>query len=269
MELTLNNSKNIVLIDTSYYTFYRYFATYRWFTFQKIEFDVDNIINNDVFITAFIKHVDADIKKIIKKWNSSIDNIIFCMDCSRCDIWRNDIYKDYKGTRVQSNNFNRNIFPILYDYIIKLGIKQINIDRLEADDVIYLTQKYLKDKLKNNDIVVITNDNDYLQIVGDKIILINMQFKELKARGVNDPRQDLLIKAMYGDKSDNILKIASFISKEKAHTIALMNEEERVSYLKDNDCYDKFIFNMNLISFEFIPDKYIKEFKKNVKFNLF
>jgi 5'-3' exonuclease len=267
MELTLDNNKNIVLIDTSYYTFYRYFATYRWFTFKKIEIDPENIIENEVFITAFIKHFDADIKKIVKKWNSSIENIIFCMDCSRCDIWRNDLYKEYKGTRVQSNNFNRNIFPVLYDYIVKLGIKQINVDRLEADDVIYLTQKYLKEKVKN-DIVVITNDNDYLQIVGDKIVLINMQFKELKARGVNDPHQDLLIKAMYGDKSDNILKIASFISKEKAHTIALMDEDERIAYLKENDCYDNFMFNMNLISFEFIPDKYIKEFKKTVKFNI-
>jgi len=137
------------------YTFYRYFATYRWFTFKKIDIDPENIIENEVFIAAFIKHVDADIKKIVKKWNSSIENIIFCMDCSRCDIWRNDLYKEYKGTRVQSNNFNRNIFPILYDYIVKLGIKQINIERLEADDVIYLTQKHLKEKLKNNDIVVI------------------------------------------------------------------------------------------------------------------
>lgn len=265
MELTLDNNKNIILIDTSYYTFYRYFATYRWFTFKKIDIDPENIIENELFINAFIKHCDADIKKLIKKWNSSIDNIIFCMDCSRCDIWRNDIYKEYKGTRVQSNNFNRNIFPILYDYIVKLGIKQINIDRLEADDVIYLTQKHLKEKIKNN-IVVITNDNDYLQIVSDKVILINMQFKELKARGVDNPYQDLLIKAMYGDKSDNILKIASFISKEKAHTIALMEEDERVQYLKDNDCYDKFVFNMNLISFEYIPDKYIKNFKKTIKF---
>ena len=64
----------------------------------------------------------------------------------------------------------------------------------------------------------------------------------------------------------DILKIASFISKEKAHTIALMEEDERVAYLKENDCYDNYIFNMNLISFEFIPDKYIKEFKKTVKF---
>lgn len=266
MELTLNNNKNIILIDTSYYTFYRYFATYRWFTFKGVTLDVDNIITNDVFISAFIKHFDADIKKIMKKMNSSIDNIIFCMDCSRCDIWRNDIYKEYKGTRVQSNNFNRNIFPVLYEHIVKLGIKQISVDRLEADDVIYLTQKTLKEKVKNNEIVVITNDNDYLQIVGDKIILINMQFKELKARGVNDPHQDLLIKAMYGDKSDNILKIASFISKEKAHNIASMSEEERIAYLKENDCYDKFLFNMNLISFEFIPDKYVKEFNKIVKF---
>ena len=36
--------KNIILIDSSYYVFHRYFATYRWFTFQKIDVAIDDII---------------------------------------------------------------------------------------------------------------------------------------------------------------------------------------------------------------------------------
>lgn len=35
MNLNLDYSKNIILIDSSYYVFYRYFATLRWFLFQK------------------------------------------------------------------------------------------------------------------------------------------------------------------------------------------------------------------------------------------
>jgi hypothetical protein len=69
---TINfNKNNIILIDSSYYVFHRYFATYRWFSFQNIDVSVDNIVNNEVFINAFYKHINNDIKKLCKKWNTN------------------------------------------------------------------------------------------------------------------------------------------------------------------------------------------------------
>jgi 5'-3' exonuclease len=265
--IKLNRASNIILIDTSYYVFYRYFATYRWFTFQKIDVAVENIVTNEVFMNAFYKHVDSDIKKLCKKWKTNVTNMVFCMDCMRCDIWRNDIFKEYKLSRTHSQNFNGQIFPLFYDYINKLNIQTVNSDRLEADDVIYLTHIVLK-KHSINNIIIITNDNDFLQLVSDNVLVFNMQFKELKTRGTNNAETDLLVKAIYGDKSDNIPKIASGITKDKALLIAQMQQQERIDYLKENDMYDNFLFNMKLIAFENIPKELKSKFNKNIKINI-
>jgi 5'-3' exonuclease len=264
------NKNNIILIDCSYYVFHRYFATYRWFSFQNINVSVDDIINNNIFINAFYKHINNDIKKICKKWNTNKENIVFCVDCQRSDIWRNDIYNTYKATRTQKNNFNKKIFSIFNEYINTLGFKYISQDRLEGDDVIYLSQKMIKTHLelfKNNDIdiIIITNDNDFLQLVDTHVHIYNMQFKELVKRGLNNPKLDLLFKAIYGDKSDNIPKIGSGITKEKALMLSNMREDERVKYIKDNGYEDKFLLNMKLVSFEYIPNEYTEKFSNNIK----
>jgi 5'-3' exonuclease len=268
------NNKNIVLIDASYYLFHRYFATYRWFTFQKIELDIENIINNEVFINAFYKHLQNDIKKICKKWKTDTNNILFCVDCMRSDIWRNDLYDKYKASRTSSQNFNKNIFPQFYNFISNnLKIKSLNYGRLEADDIIYLMQNMLKPYVtqinqntnSQSSIIIITNDNDFLQLIDNDLVQVyNMQFKDLKTRGTNDPRKDLMIKAIYGDRSDNIPKIGNGITKKLALTISSMSDDDMISYLKDNGLYDNFMKNMKLISFDNIPQEYVKAFYNNV-----
>jgi 5'-3' exonuclease len=121
--------------------------------------------------------------------------------------------------------------------------------------------------LKNKDInvVIITNDNDFLQLVDSNVLVYNMQFKELMKRGYNNPKIDLLFKAIYGDKSDNITKIGAGITKEKALMISNMTEGEREKYIKDSGYEDKFQLNMKLISFENIPKEYSELFSNNVK----
>jgi|LakMenE18May11ns_1017448.scaffolds.fasta_scaffold9959515_11 5'-3' exonuclease len=263
MLLDFDGSKPIILIDGSYYVFYRYFATMRWFSFQKKEFDVNKITENEEFLSGFLKHMESDLKKICKRWKTDINNITFCTDCQRCKIWRNDIYKDYKGTRGQNMNFNSNIFSIFSEYIQNKGIKKMWFERLEADDVIYLIQNKLKVNCLQN-IVIITNDNDYLQLADTNIHIINMQFKDITQRGNKDARSDLLNKAIYGDKSDNIQKIAPFITKEKALQLSKMSDDEIRSWLQENNLIDKFNFNMNLISFEKIPCRYVNDFYNHV-----
>jgi hypothetical protein len=84
-----------------------------------------------------------------------------------------------------------------------------------------------------------------------------MQFKELKVRGYSNATVNLLFKAIYGDKSDNIPKIGSGITKEKALMLASLPVNERFNYFIENNLMDSFEFNMCLISFEKIPQKYI------------
>ena len=138
MLISLNNSKPIIIIDSGYYVFYRYFATYKWYMFQKKEF------TEEEFNKSFIKHMEADIKKITKKWKTDISNVIFGIDCPRAKIWRNDIFSEYKATRTRNINFNQNIFKIFYDYIENKNILKLCLDRFEADDIIYLIYNKLK-----------------------------------------------------------------------------------------------------------------------------
>jgi len=264
--INLAKNNNIVLIDCSYYIFHRYFATYRWFTFQKIDISTDDIVDNEIFIRAFYKHINNDIKKICKMWKINISNIILCNDCLRSDIWRNDIYDKYKATRVQKTNFNKKIFTIFGEYVKQLGIQNISSQRLEGDDIIYLSHKYIKQNISNNNnIIIITNDNDFLQLIDYNVLIYNMQFKELKARGFEDPTVDLLFKVIFGDRSDNIYKIGACITKNNALILAKMPFEKRIQYIRENGLEDKYNLNMQLVSFENIPIKYIDIFNDNVK----
>lgn len=265
--INLDKNSNIILIDCSYYIFHRYFATYRWFSFQKVQVDTDQIVENDIFINAFYKHINNDINKLCKFWKTNVNNIILCNDCMRSDIWRNDLYDKYKSTRTQKTNFNKKIFNIFGEYIKKLGIKSLYSDRLEGDDIVYISQKNIKN-ITDKNVIIITNDNDFLQLVDNNVLVYNMQFKELKKRGFNDPVVDLLYKVIFGDRSDNIPKIGNGITKEKALNLAKMNEVDRNKYLKDNNLEDKFNFNMSLVSFERIPSEHIEKFNKNVVINL-
>lgn len=96
-----------------------------------------------------------------------------------------------------------------------------------------------------------------------------MQFKELKKRGFNDPNIDLQFKAIYGDRSDNIPKISSSITKDKAIYIANLNEKDRLKYLEDNNLLDKYYFNLSLVSFDKIPNEYIEIFNNSIRINLY
>ena len=83
--IIVSKSHPAILIDNSYYIFNRYFATVSWFKQRQEGFELDheNIIENKEFIIAFIKHFEADVKKLTKKFKTTRTNIIFCIDCPR------------------------------------------------------------------------------------------------------------------------------------------------------------------------------------------
>ena len=111
--------------------------------------------------------------------------------------------------------------------------------------------------------IIITNDNDYLQLSNNHTKIINMQFKDITLRGTLNPQIDLLVKIIYGDKGDNINKILVGMTKEKAIKIALMSDEERNKFLIENDVMANYELNKKLISFESIPKDLVNNFYHN------
>ena len=267
INILINSSKPIILIDQSYYVFNRYYATCNWYGHQKDKnTDFENIENNTDFIMAFFRHFENDINKIIKKYKTVKSNIIFCCDCVRCEIWRNVIYNEYKSTRIKKENFDGNIFNLFKNYISNNDFNYCESNNLEADDITYIIQKKIKDEFRNYSIVIITNDNDYLQMYDMNTTIINMQFKDISLRIKTNPTIELEFKIIYGDKSDNIPKIQTGLKKNDAFKLANMNKEDRNKYLMEHNLMEKYLLNKRLVDLREIPEKLINDF--NSKYNI-
>lgn len=260
-------TKPIILIDQSYYIFNRYYATYNWYRRKNdTEFDYENIDENSEFILAFFRHFENDMIKLIKKYKTIKSNIIFCIDCCRTDIWRNEIYPNYKMSRSKKTNFNSVVFKLFKNYISNFDYNYCEYNNLEADDVVYLMQKKIKEDFRNYQIIIITNDNDYLQMYDKNINIYNMQFNDLSLKIKNNPMIELEFKIIYGDKSDNIQKIQSGLNKTNALRLAMMHYDEKLKYLIDNNILENYKLNKKLIDLNEIPETLMISF--NNKYNI-
>tara|TARA_B110000483_G_scaffold231004_1_gene296874 strand:+ start:306 stop:1100 length:795 start_codon:yes stop_codon:yes gene_type:complete len=242
----------IVLIDCSYYIFYRYFATKKWITFQKDNTDID-------FIDSFNKHFVNDMKKICRKFKTKNHNIYFGVDCIRNTIWRNEYLDSYKKQRVDNPDFNRDIFDYFKTTIVtEHKLKLISCNKLEADDVIALIHNRIKDK---TDVVIITNDSDYVQLKDDNTTIVNMQLKDITLKyNINNYS---IYKALVGDKSDNIKRVGK-ITKVQAENLITESLSDIELWLTDNNLLTEFNNNMRLIDFKYIPEDLINNLFSNI-----
>lgn len=265
----LHSSLPVLLIDTSYYVFYRYFSTVKWYQFRKKEIDYSTIHTDEAFMSAFRKHVLDDFKKLCKTWKTQLSQMVFCCDCSRENIWRNEFTDCYKQTRVPNPCFNPNIFFLFYQFLEEnqeaWGVHKLHLDKLEADDIAYLTKTALQEKGWTQPIIIITNDNDYLQLLDSQTYLRNMNGKgnDLAIRSCGDPKKDLRLKLIMGDKSDNIVAIHPGIGPKTAMKLASMTEEELQTYLLEKGCKETFEKNQRLVDFQKIPQEYIDLFRNS------
>lgn len=277
--ITCKQNTNYLLIDTSYYVFYRYFATLRWFSFQQpkdentgeaVPIEHDTLHENEAFIIAFKKHIKSKLLKLQKKWKVCSSNIIFCNDCPRAEIWRMSLYNEYKSGRVVATNFNKQIFSIFYNFLNTENITSVESDHLEADDMVWIISQKLHELNENSRIIIITNDNDYLQMKQDYIDIYNIQGKgtDLSTRSKGDPVVDLYMKICIGDNSDNIPPICTKLGIITAEKLARMTEEERNTWIdnKGPECRNQYELNKKLISFKEIPLELIEKVHTKYQF---
>ena len=209
-------------------------------------------------MTAFYKHIVEDLKKLCKKHNTDLSQIIFCCDCSRDKIWRNEFTDKYKQTRIANPTFNSQIFFKFYQFIEERmkewGCHILTQDFLEADDIAYLTKQHIVKSGYQNDIIIITNDSDYLQLLDSQTKLFNLNpiKNDLSLRSCGDPAKDLKIKLIMGDKVDNI---HSGIGQKNAFKIASLSNDDFEKYLITKNCKDIYLKNKKIIDFTEIPSQ--------------
>ena len=244
--------KTYLFIDLSYFIFYLYYARKKYFEFQKK--DITDLINNEEFLNGF-SNFDLKIKQLKKTLKIPDDVIIiFGKDCKRSEIWRNDIYPQYKQSRKVNNEIG-DFFVYIYNNIIQ-EYTYIENNRCEADDVIGVLTKHL---CKDNKIYIITGDHDYLQLLyNENVQIYTMKMKSLREKSSGDRYTDLMMKILCGDNSDNICAIHNKLGPKTAMKYITSNEE-LIKKCEDETIKENLNRNKTLIDMDNLPDNYKKE----------
>lgn len=268
-------SKTLILIDTSYTSFYRFFATLKWMSMSQPDEYKEHKTNkkydwsqNKTFIEKYEKMYLESIEKLVKKKIMKNSNIIFCMDSSRNTLWRTEIDSKYKGDRADlslKTDF-KPTFQYTYDEIIPKileknnNIRALKVDKCEADDIIAVITMEEKKKNPNREIIIVSGDNDFLQLGRPNVRFINYKIKKFVEYTEEEAKLLLHEKILLGDKSDNIESIlpndkkvlTASKKKELLTNISKFNE-----YVKDNKkLLDAYTYNKKMIDFNYIPKKY-------------
>jgi len=256
--------KPLLFVDGSYYIFYRYYATMTWWSKQEEnkEKDKGKSMGDPVFAEKYKKMFLSTLTNLMKVHEVPFENVVIAKDCSRCDIWRNDLYKGYKGTRDDKlASFDGRVFERTYSEILpQSGLRVVEYHQLEADDIIAVITQSVMKKNPNADITIITNDNDYIQLLKDypDLLIINLQGKQIKQRIAGDLDTYLLTKILMGDKSDNIPSIMKSCGPKTAEKLANSPDELLKVFARHPHAKEQFDLNETLIDFHKIPSKLVK-----------
>tara|TARA_B110000208_G_scaffold86_1_gene107 strand:+ start:8510 stop:9343 length:834 start_codon:yes stop_codon:yes gene_type:complete len=276
----MNNS--YLIIDVSYYNFYRYYALKTWYknAYPEDDFELGyDYSQNVIFLNKFKKMFNTHITKYKKLFKPS--KTILARDCKRKDIWRCAFYKDYKGTREATYKKNKfmggKLFKYSYDHIIPQLLSedtiQIKIPQLEADDIIFLSVKKILKSDPTAKIYIISSDHDLLQILDNNknidILTANLKSYKNKSKGSAD--ENNFYKALLGDASDNIPK--AFLPIKGKRGVGVKSIEKlynnQTMLLEYFDSYEgsfsRYTLNRLLVDFKYIPVEFLEYFEKNIK----
>lgn len=186
----------IVLVDGNNLLYRSYFATAYSGNLMK---------NSKGFPTNALYGFINMINRIITDENPEYMMVAF----DKGKTFRHDKYDTYKGTRAETPDDLKAQFKLSREVCKALGIKAIEIDNYEADDIIGTFSKCANSSLEA---LVISSDKDLLQLINPfvKVKLLKthdyimMDESEFKNTYGLDPIRMIDLKALMGDSSDNI-----------------------------------------------------------------
>lgn len=167
-----------------------------------------------------------------------INNIIFVLDGKNSKKQKQVILPCYKTNRPKNTDIDWFLqYKIMIEMIEILGLKILKDDNLEADQLIAECARQLS---KNNKVLILTNDKDYLQLIEQNVsilmlypyetVLFNNKDDVFKKIGIY-PEQLVDYLTIAGDSSDNIPGIPTIgvVTAKK-----LLNKYENLNNIYDN-----------------------------------
>lgn len=145
------------------------------------------------------------------------NKVIFLWDGPRS--WRKEIYPAYKGTRHNPSNDRELVhkqIPIFKSVLHAIGITQIEVEHLEADDLAGIMVEQLK-QFSGRTQTLISSDKDWLSLLRENVVQLRgwkgkkcdwwTADRVLKEYGV-EPKDIPRYLALVGDTTDNIPNVS-------------------------------------------------------------
>jgi len=183
------------------------------------------------------------------------------------EYWRKDIYPEYKAKRKSARDKStidfEKFFPVSNKFLSDLQTvfknwHVLQMDKIEADDIIAVGTK---DIFRASDSIInISTDKDMYQLMKFDNYKQYDPIKRVYVESIN-PKEDLQIKLLTGDISDNIPSVKKKcgpVTAKKLLDVGLdvsLNEEMRENYE----------LNKQLIDFDCIPVHIVNQITKEIQ----
>ena len=258
---------DLVLIDGSYFCFYRYHATVQWWGLARPGIKLGVPSENAEFVERFRSTFVTSLQAFLKK--EKLTKATLWVGKDYPNVWRNGVICAYKGNRDNSKHKDIGFFlGLAYDSLfVAAGVsKVLGMPELEADDCIAITVTELCKCNNRPRVLIITSDHDYLQLNRPGVSLVNLKHQRLNEskKSHNDAELDLFCKILCGDKSDNIPGVVAGVGPKTA--VKLFRDPNRLTALlsKHPGAQERFDMNSTLIDFSNIPECLAEKFRTTV-----
>jgi len=186
------DSKPLILVDGSSYLYRAYHA-------------LPALSNARGEPTGAIFGVINMLRKLMSDYRPALMGVVFD---AKGKTFRDELFTEYKANRPpMPDELNVQVEPLL-ELIQAMGLPLLQVDGVEADDVIGTLSRQAD--CHDVTVVISTSDKDMAQLVNDRVTLVNtMSDTRLDRRGVEDkfgvpPENMIDFLSLIGDKIDNI-----------------------------------------------------------------
>ncbi|HFI0505521.1 TPA: DNA polymerase I [Streptococcus suis] len=196
------DKNKLLLIDGSSVAFRAFFALYQ----QIDRFKSPTGLHTNA-IYGFHLMLDHMMKRI------EPTHILVAFDAGKT-TFRTEMFADYKAGRAKTPDEFREQFPFIRQMLDAMGIKHYELSQYEADDIIGTLDKMAERTNIPFDVTIVSGDKDLIQLTDENTVV------EISKKGVAEfeeftpaylmekmgitPTQFIDLKALMGDKSDNI-----------------------------------------------------------------
>lgn len=197
----MENKKKLLLIDGSSVAYRAFFALYN---------QIDRFKNRAGLHTNAIYGFHLMLNHLLERIQPT--HVLVAFDAGKT-TFRTEMYKDYKAGRAKTPDEFREQLPYIREMLTALGINWYELENYEADDIIGTLDK-LAENEDEYDVTIVSGDKDLIQLADNNTTV------EISKKGVAEfeeftpaylmekmgitPKQFIDLKALMGDKSDNI-----------------------------------------------------------------